>query len=71
MDATRRDATMAKLARNLARATPIQKTGVPNDIAMAALFLASDEGHYVNCHDLVVDAGMTVGGRTNYEQAES
>jgi NAD(P)-dependent dehydrogenase (short-subunit alcohol dehydrogenase family) len=71
MDDERRAATMAKLERNLAKATPIQKTGVPMDIAYAALFLASDEGHYVNCHDLVVDAGMTVGGRTNYEVASS
>lgn len=59
-------ASMAKLEGNLAKATPIQKAGVPNDIAHAALFLASDEGHYVNCHDLVVDAGMTAGGRTTY-----
>jgi NAD(P)-dependent dehydrogenase (short-subunit alcohol dehydrogenase family) len=68
MEDEKRDATMAKLAGNLAKATPIQKAGLPKDIAAAALFLASDEGHYVNCHDLVVDAGMTAGGRTNYEQ---
>jgi NAD(P)-dependent dehydrogenase (short-subunit alcohol dehydrogenase family) len=67
MDDERRQATMAKLEHNLAKATPIQKTGLPSDIAAAALFLASDEGHYINCHDLVVDAGMTAGGRTNYE----
>jgi NAD(P)-dependent dehydrogenase (short-subunit alcohol dehydrogenase family) len=67
MDAAHRDATMAKLERNLAKATPLQKPGHPRDIAAAALFLASDEGHYVNCHDLVVDAGMTAGGRTNFE----
>jgi NAD(P)-dependent dehydrogenase (short-subunit alcohol dehydrogenase family) len=60
-------ASMAKLERNLAKATPILKAGLPKDIAAAALFLASDEGHYVNCHDLVVDAGMIAGGRTNYE----
>lgn len=69
MDDTRLDATMAKLELNLAKATPIQKSGLPKDIAAAALFLASDEGHYVNCHDLVVDAGMTAGGRTNFEDA--
>ncbi len=69
MEAERRDATMAKLERNLAKATPVQKAGLPPDIAHAALFLASDEGHYVNCHDLVVDAGMTAGGRTNFENA--
>jgi NAD(P)-dependent dehydrogenase (short-subunit alcohol dehydrogenase family) len=67
MDSGHRDATMAKLERNLAKATPTQKTGYPRDIAAAALFLASDEGHYVNCHDLVVDAGMTAGGRTNFD----
>jgi NAD(P)-dependent dehydrogenase (short-subunit alcohol dehydrogenase family) len=58
---------MAKLAASLDKATPIQKHGVPDDIAAAAVFLASDEGHYINCHDLVVDAGMTFGGRTNFE----
>jgi len=67
MDDAKREATMAKLTGNLAKATPIQKSGLPKDIAAAALFLASDEGHYVNCHDLVVDAGMTAGGRTNFE----
>jgi NAD(P)-dependent dehydrogenase (short-subunit alcohol dehydrogenase family) len=48
---------MAKLQRNLARATPLPRTGLADDIANAALFLASDEGSYVNCHDLVVDGG--------------
>ena len=61
-------ASMAKLTNNLAKATPILKAGVPNDIAHAALLLASDEGHYINCHDLVVDAGMTFGGRTSYAE---
>ena len=69
MEAGHMEASMAKLENNLAKATPIQKAGLPKDIAAAALFLASDEGHYVNCHDLVVDAGMTAGGRTNYELA--
>jgi NAD(P)-dependent dehydrogenase (short-subunit alcohol dehydrogenase family) len=65
------EASMAKLQNNLAKATPILKSGLPKDIAAAALFLASDEGHFVNCHDLVVDAGMTFGGRTNYEPASA
>ncbi|MFM8754244.1 MAG: SDR family NAD(P)-dependent oxidoreductase [Phenylobacterium sp.] len=59
-------ASMAKLERNIARATPLLKTGYPRDIATAALFLASDDGRFVNCHDLVVDAGMTFGGRPDY-----
>jgi NAD(P)-dependent dehydrogenase (short-subunit alcohol dehydrogenase family) len=47
----------SKLEANLARATPLPRGGVSADIANAALFLASDEGNFVNCHDLVVDGG--------------
>ena len=50
---------MAKLKSNLAKATPIPETGVASDIAEAALYLASDAGRFVNCHDLVVDGGRT------------
>jgi NAD(P)-dependent dehydrogenase (short-subunit alcohol dehydrogenase family) len=48
---------LAKLEGNLARATPLPRSGVADDIAHAAVFLASDEGSYVNAHDLVVDGG--------------
>jgi NAD(P)-dependent dehydrogenase (short-subunit alcohol dehydrogenase family) len=48
---------MAKLQSNLASATPTPRSGLADDIAYAALFLASDEGSYINCHDLVVDGG--------------
>ena len=48
---------MAKLQSNLAKATPIPRSGLAEDIANAALFLASDESTYINCHDLVVDGG--------------
>jgi NAD(P)-dependent dehydrogenase (short-subunit alcohol dehydrogenase family) len=48
---------LAKLEANLARATPLPRAGVPDDIAHAAVFLASDDGSFVNAHDLVVDGG--------------
>lgn len=48
---------LAKLEHNLAHATPLPRTGHALDIANAALFLASDEGSFVNSHDLVVDGG--------------
>ncbi len=60
------EAKLAKLTRNLAKATPLRRSGLPGDIAAAAVFLASDDGAYVNCHDLVVDGGMTAGGRSDY-----
>ena len=31
--------------------------GLADDIAFAAVFLASDEGSFINSHDLVVDGG--------------
>ncbi len=50
---------MAKLQKNLARSVPLGKTGLAEDIAEAALYLAGDSGRFVSCHDLVVDAGRT------------
>jgi NAD(P)-dependent dehydrogenase (short-subunit alcohol dehydrogenase family) len=67
LDEAHAEAKLQKLTRNLARATPLHRSGLPRDIAAAALFLASDEGAYINCHDLVVDGGMIAGGRTSYE----
>lgn len=60
-------ASMAKLERSLADATPMQQSGFPKDIAYGALYLASDEGRFVTCHDLVIDAGMTAAGKTNFD----
>jgi NAD(P)-dependent dehydrogenase (short-subunit alcohol dehydrogenase family) len=48
---------LAKLTGNLARATPLPRSGVADDIAYAAVFLASDEGSFINAHDLIVDGG--------------
>ena len=48
---------LAKLTGNLARATPLPRSGVANDIAYAAVFLAGDEGSFINAHDLIVDGG--------------
>lgn len=48
---------LEKLSGNLAKATPLPRSGVANDIAYAAVFLASDEASFINSHDLVVDGG--------------
>lgn len=59
-------ARMRKLESGMVSATPMLRAGEPDDIANAVLFLATDDGRFVNCHDLVVDAGMTAGGRNHY-----
>jgi NAD(P)-dependent dehydrogenase (short-subunit alcohol dehydrogenase family) len=53
----------------LAKLQPIPRAGITDDIALAAVFLASDESSFVNGHDLVVDGGL-IGGRQWSAQQE-
>jgi NAD(P)-dependent dehydrogenase (short-subunit alcohol dehydrogenase family) len=43
---------------NLAASTPMGRVGVPDEIAKAAVFLASDDSSYVTGIELFVDGGM-------------
>jgi NAD(P)-dependent dehydrogenase (short-subunit alcohol dehydrogenase family) len=49
------------LADGLSGLQPIPRAGQPNDVAEAALWLASDASAFVTGHALVVDGGLTVG----------
>ncbi len=54
-DEARQEAMIARDAR-----CPMGHQGTPDDIAMAALFLASDESRYVTGLEMVVDGGVTL-----------
>jgi NAD(P)-dependent dehydrogenase (short-subunit alcohol dehydrogenase family) len=45
----------------LAKAQPIRRCGLPEDVAKAALWLASEDASFVNGHALIVDGGLTSG----------
>jgi NAD(P)-dependent dehydrogenase (short-subunit alcohol dehydrogenase family) len=57
------DRAVAELTERFVKAQPIPRAGLPDDIARAALYLASDASSFVNGIDLVVDGGAIVGTR--------
>lgn len=59
MSAEQNSRKMEKLKHNLEKATALPQAGLDKDVAYAALYLASDEGRYITCHDLVVDGGRS------------
>lgn len=52
-----RELRMAEIAKDI----PMQKVGMPSDVANAVLFLASDESRYITGIELSIDGGMLAG----------
>lgn len=48
----------ASLLQSWIRMHAIPRLGEPNDVAAAALFLASDDSSFITGHDLLVDGGL-------------
>jgi NAD(P)-dependent dehydrogenase (short-subunit alcohol dehydrogenase family) len=63
------DSLAQAMKAGMARNQPVPRAGIVDDIAKAAVFLASDDSTFINGHDLVVDGGM-VGGRMWTPQQE-
>jgi NAD(P)-dependent dehydrogenase (short-subunit alcohol dehydrogenase family) len=61
--------TAEKAKRALQGVQSIPRAGLPDDIAAAAVYLASDESSFVTGHDLVVDGGLTSGKTWAEQQA--
>jgi NAD(P)-dependent dehydrogenase (short-subunit alcohol dehydrogenase family) len=67
-DKAERLAELAKVF--LCNLQPIKRAGLPEDVATAVLWLASDDSTFVNGHALVVDGGF-IGGRLWQEDTEN
>jgi NAD(P)-dependent dehydrogenase (short-subunit alcohol dehydrogenase family) len=61
------DQMAARVAQNGAKVQPIPKAGTPDDVARAALYLASDDSEFVTGTHILVDGGITVGSRHSWD----
>ena len=62
MDAGKADRATETIEKFYAKAQPMPRAGVPDDIAQCVLWLASDRSTFVNATDIVIDGGA-LGGR--------
>lgn len=68
METAKAETATTKIKEFYAKAAPIPRAGLPDDIAQCVLWLASDHSTFVNATDIVVDGGV-LGGR-NYSQQQ-
>lgn len=59
LDDLRGDRDEAAMLMRLAKQVPIGRLGVPDDVAYAVLYLASDESRFITASELKIDGGIS------------
>ena len=62
------DKLVPVLQKAFSKAQPIRRAGLTDDIALTAVYLASDESSFVNGIDIVVDGGLIAGQQWTTQQ---
>ena len=53
--------TLSRIIRNI----PVQRLGLPSDIAEAAYFLGSESNQYITGQNIIIDGGLSIDGGRN------
>jgi NAD(P)-dependent dehydrogenase (short-subunit alcohol dehydrogenase family) len=62
VEGSKADKVLGAVKETFATMQPVPRSGITDDIANAAAFLASDRASFIHGHDLVVDGGVTLAG---------
>jgi NAD(P)-dependent dehydrogenase (short-subunit alcohol dehydrogenase family) len=69
LDGTKADRVLDAISDLFVTVQPVPRPGVTNDIAQAAVFLASDAASFITGQDLAVDGGLVPLGKYGWEES--
>jgi NAD(P)-dependent dehydrogenase (short-subunit alcohol dehydrogenase family) len=69
LDGAKADAVLGAISDLFATVQPIPRSGATDDIAHAAVFLASDAASFITGQDLAIDGGLVPLGRYGWEES--
>jgi NAD(P)-dependent dehydrogenase (short-subunit alcohol dehydrogenase family) len=69
LEGTKADRVLDAISDLFVKVQPVPRPGVTNDIAQAAVFLASDAASFITGQDLAVDGGLVPLGKYGWEES--